>query len=244
MRVHSLHHVPFEGLGAIRDWLLEAGHTLTSTGFYDGDVLPEVTAVDALIVMGGPMSVNDVERFPWLGEETDFIRKVMDAGKPILGICLGAQLIAHAAGAVVYPNGSREIGWFPVCPAEHLPEGAFCFSVALPVFHWHGETFDLPAGAIHLASSEACRNQAFQWGDCVLGMQFHLETTQESAASLLKHCGDELDGSEWVQSAEAILQVPEGYYRGIHALLENVLSWLLRDRDKATPSLPHPSGDE
>ena len=158
--------------------------------------LPAARDVDFVIVMGSPMSVNDETKHPWLVDEKRFIRDCIQTGKPVLGVCLGAQLIASAMGAKVYPNPAKEIGWFPVYAAS--AENEFGLPSSMDVFHWHGETFDLPHGARLLARSEACENQAFQFGNRVLGLQFHLETTPEAARQLVEHCRGELLPSKYV----------------------------------------------
>jgi GMP synthase-like glutamine amidotransferase len=182
MRAHVFQHVAFEGRGSIERWLEEQRASVGHTRFYESATLPAVNDIDLLIVMGGPMSANDERTLPWLAGEKRFIRQAIDSGKAVVGICLGAQLIASALGARVYPGKEKEVGWFPV---SAVPAGdaraRFAFPAEALVFHWHGETFDLPAGAIHLARSLACENQAFQIGDRVVGLQFHLETTPDSA---------------------------------------------------------------
>jgi GMP synthase-like glutamine amidotransferase len=182
--------------------------------------------VDLLVVMGGPMSVNDEKAFAWLVPEKQFIRDAMETGKPVLGVCLGAQLIASALGARVYPNHCKEIGWFPVQGVPPAGESIFRFPPSAEVFHWHGETFDLPAGAIRLARSEGCENQAIQIGPSVIGLQFHLETTPESARDLISHCRDELNPSQYVQTEAEILSVDPENYRSINQLMGDVLSFL------------------
>lgn len=223
MRVHHLQHVPFEGLGCIEEHLLRHGHQLSATHLYRSEPLPGFDDYDALIVMGGPMGVSDQREYPWLQPEIDFIGQSIQQGKNVLGICLGAQLIAAALGANVYRNRWREIGWWPVTRADSrsklLPEQS------LP-FHWHGDTFDLPHGATLLASSEACRNQAFTFGDRVIGLQFHLETTPLSARELITHGCDELDRSRYVQSAEEILSDTE-HFTASNRLMAGLLDrWL------------------
>ena len=116
------------------------------------------------------MSVNDEAQLPWLRDEKVFIASAIDQNKGVLGICLGAQLIANALGARVYPNTVKEIGWFPVF-AEPAQPGTFVFPKSTQAFHWHEETFDLPAGAVHLARSAVCRNQAFQFGTRAVGLR-------------------------------------------------------------------------
>ena len=207
MRAHYLQHVPFEGLGSIRSWLTVAGYEITHTRFFESTALPDRNEIDLLVVMGGPMSVNDEVNFPWLVQEKQFIYSAIQAGKPVFGVCLGAQLIASAMGARVYKNRLKEIGWFPVQSIPSIGEPTFRFPPSVMVFHWHGETFDLPSGAVRLARSEGCENQAFQLGQSVIGLQFHLETTPESARKIISHCRAELLPSRYVQSETAIVTV-------------------------------------
>ena len=152
MNIHYLQHVPFEGLGSIANWVGQAGHNLTGSRLYAGEALPDPAALDWLIVMGGPMGVHDERHHPWLTREKQLIEQAIGQEKTVLGICLGAQLIADVLGARVYANEHREIGWFPV---RRTSEAADCaLGRVLPeqveVFHWHGDTFDLPAGGKRL----------------------------------------------------------------------------------------------
>jgi GMP synthase-like glutamine amidotransferase len=207
MRVHYLQHVPFEGLGAIEKFCKEKELQLSCTRLFAGGSLPASDSFDWLIIMGGPMGIHDHDEYPWLVDEKTFIRQAIEAGKIVLGICLGAQLIADVLGAKVYFSGHREIGWFEIIRSSGV--GKTILAQALPkraeVFHWHGDTFELPDGAVRLARSEACTNQGFIWDNRVVALQFHLETTMESAAGLVKNCRNELDGSRFVQSKEEIL---------------------------------------
>lgn len=214
MRVHVLQHVPFEGPARIADWVAARGGALSVVPVYDGAPLPAAAEVDRLVVMGGPMGANDAARLPWLGEEKRCIARVVDAGRPVLGVCLGAQLIASALGAAVRRNAHPEIGWFPIEPHPDA-SGPFAplFAERGEVFHWHGDTFELPPGAVPLARSEACEHQAFALGDRVVGLQFHLETTPGSAAALIEHCRNELVPGPWVQTAAEMLQPPERFAR-------------------------------
>lgn len=226
MRAHYFQHVSFEGLGSIEPWLKRAGYKITNTQFFKPWKLPDFNEIDLLIVMGGPMSVNDEDEFAWLAAEKQFIQDVMKAGKRVLGICLGAQLIASAAGAKIYRNRVKEIGWFPVQGVSSVGILTFSFPALTEVFHWHGETFDLPAGAIRLARSKGCENQAFQLGNAVIGLQFHLETTPASAQVLVKHCGAELLPSKFVQTESEILAALPEKYHSINNLMEKVLTYL------------------
>ncbi len=231
MRAHFFQHVPFEGLGSIGSWLESRGASVTDTRFFEEFALPPVNDVDLLIVMGGPMSVNDESVYPWLSDEKRFIKEAILRGKSVLGVCLGAQLIANAMGARVYPNAEKEIGWLPIHRVHNPRAGdAFQFPKDSVVFHWHGETFDLPPGAIRLARSEACENQAFQLGRNAIGLQFHLETTPQSARDLVGECRHELVPAKFVQSEETILSAPAERYTAINALMSAVLSFLIRPK--------------
>ena len=226
MRAHSLEHVPFEGLGSIGPWLDAAGYSQTATKFYHSAKLPDPHDVDLLIIMGGPMSVNDEHELPWLQKEKQFIRQCIDADKAVLGICLGAQLIASAMDSLVYRNRQKEIGWFPVGGVAGPDTGCFAFPPATKVFHWHGETFDLPPGGQLLARSAACSNQAFQLGQRVIGLQFHLETTPTSANELVANCREELVAAEYIQTESTILGASSEQYQAINTLMAKVLEYL------------------
>jgi GMP synthase-like glutamine amidotransferase len=226
MRAHYLQHVPFEGLGSIAPWLAAAGYQTTCTRWFHEAALPEPDAIDLVIVLGGPMSVNDEATLPWLATEKAWLRRCLAADKAVLGICLGAQLIASALGARVYPNATREIGWFPVYGEPTTPPARFRFPTEFEAFHWHGETFDLPPGAVRLARSAACANQAFQWGERVVGLQFHLETTPETVRALVAHCPEDLRPGPWVQPAEQLLATPPERYAAINRLMGELLACL------------------
>jgi len=233
MRAHYLQHVPFEGLGSIERWLASKGYEVTHTKFFESIELPDASAIDLLVILGGPMSVNDVDKFTWLATEKQFVREIIHSGKSVLGICLGAQLIANAMGAKVFPNTVKEIGWFPIHATQSPDAAVFNFPQETQVFHWHGETFDLPAGAIRLAKSAGCVNQAFQIGKSVIGLQFHLETTPDSAKQMLVHCGDELVPSRYVQTADEILSANQNCYKSINILMDNILEFLNEAMEKA-----------
>jgi GMP synthase-like glutamine amidotransferase len=199
MRYHVLQHVSFETPGLLADEILRRGHSLQTTALYDHDPLPSLADFDELIIMGGSMSIHDEAEFPWLVAEKKLIGAAIGEGKKVLGICLGAQLIAAACGANVYKNSQKEIGWWPLRWVDGTEE---------IVFHWHGETFDLPEGAERWASSAACVNQAFSLGDRVLGIQFHPEVTREIIRGMVEHEGWELaetGDTPYVQGADQIL---------------------------------------
>ncbi|WP_061237686.1 type 1 glutamine amidotransferase [Ectopseudomonas composti] len=227
MRVQVLQHVPFEDVGSMAEWLQARGAELRYTRFFEADAqLPDPGSCDLIVAMGGPMSVNDEAELPWLIEEKAFLRQAIDAGVAVLGICLGAQLIASALGARVQPNAVAEIGWFPVWRAESTGEDSFVFPDRIELLHWHGETFELPEGARLLASSEACRHQAFQLGRRVIGLQCHPEMTPAIVADLLHQCADELEPGPWVQTPAQLAAEAQRYQPG-HALMAQVLDYLL-----------------
>jgi GMP synthase (glutamine-hydrolysing) len=205
MKIHWLQHVAFEGLGLISQWLEMQECEVSCTRLYRNEVLPAVQELDMLIVMGGPMGIYDEKEYPWLIEEKAFIRHCIAEKKVVLGVCLGAQLLADALGSTVQPNRCKEIGWFAIERQAGVPQ---YLQTLLPreitVLHWHGDTFALPAGAIPLYSSAACRNQAFIFNERLFGLQFHLETGDRELSSLVENCGDELGGGEWVQGSELL----------------------------------------
>ncbi len=207
MRIHYFQHESHEGLGCIEEWAGKNGHLLTSTKFYEDTKLPDLSMFDFLIIMGGSMGVNDEDKYKWLLPEKDFIKRTINSKKPVLGICLGSQLIASALGAKVYPNKYKEIGWMDIELTKGGKDNLFEFLPdRLKVCQWHGDTFDLPVGAILLAESEGCKNQAFIYNMHVLGLQFHLEFTEESLKRLINFGREELVKDKYVQTEHEILQ--------------------------------------
>lgn len=227
MKVHVLQHVPFEGIGSMASWLSARDASITHSRFYEFADLPDSAGLDLVIVMGGPMSINDEAVFPWLVKEKQFLRGAIQRGLPVIGICLGAQLIASALGARVYPNSAREIGWFEI-EATPSASDVFRFPHRISVFHWHGETFDLPAGATRLAKSAACANQAFQIGKRVIGLQFHLEMTPECIDSILNNCRNELVEGASVQTEAVIRAASDVECAKINCLMDDLLSYVMR----------------
>ncbi len=228
MRIHALQHVPFEGLAAIGPVLDRLGSDVVSVRLFAGDRLPSADETDAVIVMGGPMGVDDGQAHPWLGNEKHFLRDVIDRDIPLLGICLGAQLIASALGAKVGKNPEPEIGWFPISKRPEADRTAI--GQALPdqltVFHWHGDTFDLPDDAVPLYHSEACRNQGFVAGRNIVGLQFHFEMTRDAVAGLVAHAADELVDAPYVQTRDQLLANERHFVENGLALESLVTTWL------------------
>jgi len=228
MHAHYLQHVPFETLGSIKSWLKISGYKTTVTRLYQSTLLPAPESVDLLIILGGPMSANDEEQYPWLRTEKLFIRQIIEAGKPVIGVCLGAQLIASSLGESVYPNRRKEIGWFPIQGLRHEDESLFSFPEEIEVFQWHGETFDLPSGSVLLATSEGCKNQAYQLGKSVIGLQFHLEVTPEAVRTLVNNCRNEIQPSKYVQPEPVLLDKGPDRFLVLNHLMGDILSFLTR----------------
>jgi GMP synthase-like glutamine amidotransferase len=205
MRIHYLQHEPFEDPGSILEWAAEHGHTVTSTMVFENQPLPPVDSFDMLVIMGGGMRVYEEDRFPWLAAEKRLIEQAIRSDKAVLGICLGAQLIASALGAAVYKNTQKEIGWFPVTLTREGASSRFCrtWPRTLQAFHWHGDTFDIPKGARCTAFSKATKNQAFEYGAKTVALQYHIEATPESVARFAEECAKEIvSGCPFVQSPE------------------------------------------
>ena len=223
MRIHYLQHVAFEGLGSIEEWARDHGAEIGCSRLFANEPLPGLGSFDWLLVMGGPMNIYEEEIYPWLRQEKALIKEAITAGKVVLGVCLGAQLIADTLGAKVTRNRHREIGWFPL-HAIH-PAMADIIPAQALVMHWHGDTFALPPGAEPLAASEACQNQGFIYQGRVLGLQFHLETTPESLASLIAHSGDELTVAPFIQTpAEMLAQADR--FTAINRMMAALLDYL------------------
>lgn len=222
MHITCLKHVPFEGPAAFANWAELRGHVLDCAELYANPSQPELNSYDLLLVMGGPMNIYEESKYPWLAAEKAAIGAAIDAGKVVVGICLGAQLIADVLGAKVRRGEEVEIGWLPIertagCPGEiALPD-------ALRVYHWHGDRFEIPEGAVHIASSAACANQGFLYQGRVLALQCHLETTRESMNALIEACGHEIQGGRYVQDAATMRAEPDTTFEAMHSVLFKLL---------------------
>jgi len=208
MKIHCFQHVAFETPGSILEWADIQQYSINYTRFYkELPVFPLINDIDFLLVLGGCMNVDEEAIYPWLREEKDFIREAVSAGKKVLGICLGSQLIAHALGSNVYPQEEKEIGFFSVQFTKEATQHPFFnhFKNPYTVFHWHGDTFNLPADATLIASSDTCKNQAYLVGNNVLGLQFHIEMDEKVINEMISHDGDELnEKGNYIQSKEVI----------------------------------------
>ena len=207
----------------MESWFVSQGWAVSRTRLFANERLPDPKDFDWLVIMGGPMGVYDDGRYPWLVKEKRFIEAALGRNIPVLGICLGAQLLADVLGARVSRNEYKEVGWFPVSLTDLGRQSRLIsgFPDQFTAFHWHGDVFHTPEGADSLAISEACANQIFAC-DKILGLQFHLETLPTNAMDLCIHCKDELASAPFVQPAEAILSNATHYW-AIHDLMRQLL---------------------
>lgn len=241
LRVHYFQHIVNEVLGSPEAWLKRHNASVSVTEFFTlakGDAnisLPNPDDVDLLIIMGGEMSVNDEDIHPWLIAEKQWIRHFIELGKPVVGLCLGGQLIASCLGATVKKNHVKEIGWWPVHGRKVTPSthDIFPFPDSITALSWHGDTFDLPSGAIWLAESDACAHQAFQYSARVLGFQFHPEITPKNLTMFLSDYGyDEMTKDKnmnaYVQTPAQMSDVSESIFHPANQLLESALDFVIR----------------
>jgi GMP synthase-like glutamine amidotransferase len=232
-RIHFLQHVDFETPGYLGSWANENHYPVSFTKFFEPYVLPDVSEYDWLIIMGGPMSVYDDAQYPWLKTEKQFIKSAIEEGKTVIGICLGCQLIALALGAKVYPNTKKEIGWFPVSLTHSAANSEVMKGLPdhLMTFHWHGDTFDLPAHAVHLMQTPVCKIQAFLYKNNVMGLQFHLEAQLENVVNMIRNCREELVTGDYIQTEDFMM-------KNLHHI-ESANTWLKKILDHLLISTSH-----
>ncbi|MDX2168270.1 MAG: gamma-glutamyl-gamma-aminobutyrate hydrolase family protein [Deltaproteobacteria bacterium] len=193
-RALVLQHVAVEGPAALGEALQRRGVELQAVRIFAGEPVPAQLEADALVVMGGPMGVYESDRYPHLSDELRLIEATLGQGRPVIGTCLGSQLLAAALGARVYPNTRKEIGWYEVELAAAARDDRL-FAAAPPRFtpvHWHGDIFDLPNGAVRLARSAISPTQAYRYGDNAYGLLFHLELRRPHLDSWMTAFADEL----------------------------------------------------
>lgn len=216
MKIQVIQHSPINTLGTIEEYAKMRNYFVELTRFYEVKTPPEIGSFDLLIIMGGPMGVYNYRDHPWLRNEKEFIKQTVDAGKPVVGICLGAQLLADILGAQVYENKYMEMGWFPIkviskvtSQKDKSQKEETEFLKGLPeeitVFHWHSQTFDLPSGALQLYESEGCKNQGFIYRNKVVALQFHPEVTEERIESLIERFGNLMGDGPFVQDKKEML---------------------------------------
>jgi len=223
MHIHYLKHVPFEGLGSMENIFVQRGCQLSRTCMYEDQSFPSIHEMDALIVMGGPMGVADDHQFPWLTLEKEFIESVIKRDIPVLGVCLGAQLIANVLGAAVVKNGHEEIGWFPVNRMDGLMDQRLQkLPVSFSALHWHGDTFDIPEGAQHFISSAGCENQGFTYGNATLALQCHLEMLPSNVEAIYQACGSVNKTGTYITGLPEML-APADNFQQASKILEDLL---------------------
>ncbi len=247
LRIHALFHTDYADLSFIKQWARAHNHPITVSRSYDNDNLPTLDSFDWLIVMGGPMSVHDEDKYSWLIKEKRLIKQAVDAGKTVIGICLGAQIIAHCLGAEVKPSGVKEIGWLPMQLTEagqahpllqNLPKD-------FTVFHWHGEGFDCPKGASIIAETQAWPNQGFIYqtpkhkahGTWVFAWQCHFEVTRESLPKMVSNGNAAIqsglkDYPETVQAPDEILALGDKYIEENNARLATMFNQIASSANK------------
>jgi GMP synthase-like glutamine amidotransferase len=208
MHIHYFQHDHFEDLGYIGNWAASHNFATSVTRFDLNPEFPSPEDFDWLVIMGGKMGVNDSAEFPWIEPEIEFIKKAIQTGKIVIGICLGSQLVAKALGAEVYKNKEQEIGFMPVYfNHDALNDTVFRhFPQKLTVMHMHFDVFDLPSGAINMAKSEVTPCQAFRYGKNVFALQFHFEISESNAADFIREITPEIVPGKHVQSPDAMMK--------------------------------------
>ena len=191
-----LQHEPNEGLGAWEP-VFQTGRTVTVKNLFAGEKVPQeedLLNFDGIVIMGGPMSANDGDRFPFIRDELAMIPQALELKIPLLGVCLGSQLIAKALGGKVRPGPQKEIGWYPLQLKQSASKDRLFGTLSAPVmmFQWHGETFELPSGAVHLATSDLYPHQAYRYTDRIYGLQFHCEMTDSMIRGWVENGKDEI----------------------------------------------------
>ncbi|OOC62664.1 type 1 glutamine amidotransferase [Paenibacillus ihbetae] len=227
MKVLLFRHFAFDDPSAIIQWAEQSGNEVSVREPEFGIHQEWLEALDLLVILGGPMSVYQESEYPWLVEEKAFVKSAIDKGKKVLGICLGAQMIAEVLGASVYPARQKEIGWHRMYRTRQLHPWLAHFPEEFESFSWHGDTFDLPATARLLVSSAACENQAFAVGEHVMGLQFHLETTSECIDGMLANWSHEIWEAPYIQN-EILIRSGTAQIAITRMLLWGILDQIVR----------------
>ena len=236
LRVHYFQHIAGEGFGSCYDYLKAHQAKITATEFFalpvdlplELEALPDIDEVDLLIIMGGTMSVNDEANYPWLKLEKRWLRRYLSAGKPAIGLCLGAQLIANALGASVSRNQHQELGWMDVGRVSHIPENYFQIPEKINIMQWHSETFEIPRGGVRLAQNNVCQNQMYQIGRNVLGFQFHPEMTPHALQLLIENEEDSaVFNGEYVQPIAELKKTIKSKFEQGNQLLNRAIEYVV-----------------
>lgn len=204
MRIHIVIHASFEKPGIIETWATHQGHTLSYTHTYRGEQLPDSSQIDFLIIMGGPQSPLELDKYPYLRHEIALTKLIINQKKVVLGICLGAQIIGESLGAKTERSPNKEIGVFPIyLTAEGKQDSIFNqFPESFDVMHWHNDMPGVSAGSAILAYSEGCPRQVIRYNERAYGLQCHMEMTSELIQGMTEHCATDLKSGKYVQSAE------------------------------------------
>lgn len=235
MRVHVLEHMDWGGLGVIGEWMQERGHTWTVTRVHAGEPFPGIDDFDLLVILGGVMGVYEEEEHPWLISEKHWIRNVIESDKRILGICLGAQLIASSMGATVKKHEHSEIGWWPVTFTKTAQNHPFLQGIneIYTLFEFHYDTFDVPTNGVLLGGSQACKNQAFAIGDRVVGLQFHPEFNAQIVHFIESKFGAKIQDGPFVKPVSDMMASPERFTASktfLYTLLNNIEAHYLQEQ--------------
>lgn len=228
-RIHFLQQVPFETPGYMEIIAAQHHYTVSTSHMWKNPTLPEPDEADLFVVLGGPMNIYEYEKYPWLKTERQYLELLIEHDAAILGICLGSQMLADALGCTVIKNRCKEIGWFPVkqtrqCGMSPLMKG---IPATFIPFHWHGDTYPVPPGAIPLGSSEACDVQGFIFGERIVGLQFHLEMTNDTLKNITEACKNELIIDEYVQTADAIFEDATQFIHASQSYMERLIQNML-----------------
>jgi GMP synthase-like glutamine amidotransferase len=231
MRLHYFQHVPFENPAFLLTWAERKGHSIANTRLFAGDDPLAAPDFDLLVIMGGPMNIYEHDTYPWLVQEKNAIRAAIDKNKFVLGICLGGQLVADVLGGKVTQNPQKEIGWLPLTQTAAIAAlSPFdVFPKEYMAFHWHGDTFAIPPGAVLQSSSVACKNQGFLYAKRVIGFQYHIEATEQSVGALVDNCGSELVSAPYIHTPDRIGKDTKQYQKTANDLIERMLEkWIVQ----------------
>jgi GMP synthase-like glutamine amidotransferase len=235
VKIHVIKNAPHEGEGYIATWAEQRGHQVVTTPLYDDVPVPSADSFDWLVMMGGPMGVHESDTHPWLAREMKLVEEALAQRTIILGVCLGAQLIAHVLGARVYRNDYIERGWHTI---SRIPEAGNAHSFqGLPqsftAFTWHTDAFELPRGAALCASSEACKNHAFEYDGRVVGLQFHLEVDPSSIADVIDRSGYMSANGPYIQTRDDIFRHIDNA-NALHPLMDTLLDNIEKNNSRST----------